>query len=92
MRWLLFLARVALICNLFFIACLVLRYTHLALSEDFKGFIIVIGYPLSIIMNVAVNLCVITFAIMRRPTGLPGWLTILNLLFFFFQIAYFLLF
>ena len=90
MRWLLFVARVALICNLFFIACVVLRYTNLTLSEDAKGFIIVVGYPMSIIMNLVVNISVFVFMLLRRQTGLPHWLVISNMFLFFFQIAYFI--
>jgi hypothetical protein len=90
MRWLLFVARVALICNLFFIVCVVLRYTDLTLSQDFKGFVIIVGYPMSVIMNAVVNIAVFACLIMRRQTGLPPWLTIFNVFCFFFQIVYFI--
>lgn len=90
MRWLLFLSRVALICNLFFAAFLVLRYTTIALPEGIKSFIIITGYPMSILMNVVVNIAVLVCKIATRPTNVPGWLILFNLFFFFVQIAFFI--
>ncbi len=92
MRSLLFVSRVALICNLFFILCLILRYTSLPLPQDVKGFIIVVGYPLSIIVNLGLTAFIIFLISMRNPINIPAWLTIFNLCCILFQIAYFLLF
>jgi hypothetical protein len=91
MRWLLFLSRVALICNLFFIACLLLRFTNVSLSQDLNGFIIIVGYPLSLLINTVVNFTLFALAILKRDIVLPALLILFNLFTFILQLAYFLL-
>ncbi len=92
MRWLLFLSRAALICNIFFFTCIVLRYVQLPLYEGLKGFIIIVGYPLSIVLNTVVNFRLLSIIIGKKSSGLPQWLATFNLLSFIIQIAYLLLF
>lgn len=92
MRWLLFLSRVALICNLFFIVCLVLSYTHLNLPEALKSFIIIAGYPMSLVLNLVVNVGSIYLLVGRKTEYLNKRITLFNLICFLFQIAYFFLF
>lgn len=92
MRWLLFLSRVALICNLFFIVCLILSYTHLNLPESLKSFIIITGYPMSFILNLVVNAAIIYLLIVRKTDVLHKKIALFNLFCLLFQIAYFFLF
>ena len=92
MRWLLFLSRVAFICNLFFIVCLLLSYTHLNLPESLKSFIIIAGYPLSFLLNLVVNAGIIYLLLIRKTDTLNKKITLFNLFCFLFQIAYFFLF
>lgn len=92
MRWLLFISRVAFICNLFFIACIVLRYSDPAISSDFKGLIIIIGYPMSIFFNWLVNIIVIAMTLVRRSVNVPRWLILFNFFCFSIQITYLLFF
>ena len=92
MRWLIFVARTTLICNLFFVACIVLRYVNTGLSQQVKGFIIIVGYPLSIVLNIVLHIMLAVFLIKRIPTSIPRWLVFLNLLLFFIQILYLSLF
>lgn len=92
MRWLLFLSRVALICNLFFIVCLLLSYTHLSLPEAVKSFIIIAGYPMSLALNLVVNVGIIYLLLVKKTEVLNKKITLFNLICFLFQIAYFFLF
>lgn len=92
MRWLLFLSRVAFICNLFFIVCLMLSYTHLNLPESIKSFIIITGYPLSFVLNLIVNSGIIYLLLIKKTDILNKKVTLINLFCFLFQIAYFFLF
>ena len=92
MRWLLFVARAALICNLFFMVCIVLRYANLPLSEDLKGFIIIVGYPLSLLLNMVLHIALVVYTFQRKPVSMPTPILVFNLLCFVFQICYFLFF
>jgi hypothetical protein len=80
MRWLLFLARLAFICNLFFIACMVFRYVDVAQNQSLTSFIIVIGWMMAPIINLIFNVSyVVTFYRRRDGIKIPRWLLIFNL-------------
>jgi hypothetical protein len=72
MQLLRFLSRVAFICNICF------------LLASF----IVLGYMVSILVNVVVNcwLIVLLFAKRLRTAGVPLWLLIVNFIFFMIQL------
>ncbi len=82
MRWLLFLARVAFICNLFFIAFVIFRYKDVVGDQSLRGFIVVTGWLLAPIVTVITNVLVITlFFLKRKPqAAIPGWLLVFNLI------------
>ncbi len=82
MRWLLFLARVAFICNLFFIACVFFRYKEVIGDQSLRGFIVVAGWLLAPIITVIVNVLFITlFFLKKNPqASVPGWLLVFNLI------------
>ena len=87
MRWLLFLARVAFICNLLFLLCMVIRYTHDFIAvEFFKNIVIVLGWVLSLVMNSIVNPTEILLVFTRKISPTPDWLRISNFIIFFIQI------
>ena len=90
MRGLLFLARVAFICNIFFILCVIFRYWDVIGDEATRGFIIVIGWLLAPLVNLILNITLIIFFYRKAiPKGLiPGWLIAFNLIIQFFQLIY----
>ena len=88
MRLLLFLSRVALICNVFFIVCLLKRHTHV-IPFDVSGFVIIVGWILSLIFNVVVNGVQLGMLVTKRNVEVPVWLRLINLAVFLFQIVYF---
>jgi hypothetical protein len=86
MRKLLFLNRLALICNILFLVCLVLQRTQdIITNQDIKGLIIILGWLLSFILSVVVNFSALILLVRKREIGVPNWLVITNLLFFILE-------
>jgi hypothetical protein len=82
MRWLLFLSRVAFICNLFFIACIILRYKNFIDDQSLKGFIVVVGWLIAPVVTVTVNVILLSIYIIKRmPLDfIPKWLIVVNII------------
>ncbi len=81
MRWLLFLARIAFICNLFFLLCVVLRYWDVLQDQSIKGFIIILGWLMAPLLNLVFNISfVIAYYRRKEPINIPGWLIAANLI------------
>jgi len=82
MRWLLFLYRVAFICNLFFIACVVFRYKDVIGDQSLRGFIVVIGWLLAPIITVIANVLFITLLILKKKpqATIALWLLVFNII------------
>jgi hypothetical protein len=86
MKGLLFLARVALVCNVLFLACLVLQRTpDLIGSQAVKGTVIVLGWFLAPFINLSANIGYLIRVMGKKPENLPVWLAVTNLLFLLFQ-------
>lgn len=90
MRWLLFLSRVAFICNLFFILSLLILWKELVTQQAVVGTVGILGYVLAIVFNSFVNLCYVTMLLVKRSvlSVIPKWLLLANLVFFILQILY----
>ncbi len=87
MKGLLFLARLALICNVLFLLCLLLQRTdNFINTEGVKGTIIVLGWVLAPFINFSVNVWWLTRLIRQQSMNLPAWLGVTNLLFLCVQI------
>lgn len=93
MKALLFLARLALICNVLFLFCAVMqRVEDIIPTGSIKSTIIVLGWFVAPFLNVVVNLWFLSARISGKPTGLAGWLAVTNLLFLLLQLfIYFIL-
>ena len=90
MRLLLFLQRVTFICNLLFILCLVIKYSqNFITNNDVQGFIIILGWIVSFILNVIVNVWEAVLLYNRRIAIGPLWIRGFNFVVFLFQIAYY---
>ena len=88
MRWLLFLARVAFICNVFFLLCVVILFTEDFIQvEFFKTFVIVLGWFLAFPVNFTVNATEIILVLSRKPSPTFNWLRIFNFVVFILQIV-----
>ena len=82
MKGLLFLSRLALICNVLFLLCLVLQRTHDFINiEGVNGPIIVLGWFLAPFINFSANTWWLSRLIRKQAVNLPTWLGVTNLLF-----------
>lgn len=90
MRLLLFLQRVTFICNLLFLLCLVILFTHNFIeSRDLQSYIIIGGMVLSFIFGTLVNVWEAVLVFNRKIAVAPAWMRTFNLLIFLFQIGYY---
>lgn len=90
MRWLLFLSRVAFICNVFFLLAVSLQLFHWLGSEDAQSTVIILGLVMAAVLNPAVNFCYGLWFLSgkNRSLNVPRWLVFANLLFLLLQILY----
>ena len=93
MRWLLFLSKLAFICNLLFIPAFILQIKNFIGDVDLSSYIIIIGFVFAILFNPVTNLCylVLFFIDKKKLFIIPGWLIVINVLFLFFQVIFLLL-
>ena len=93
MRWLLFLSKLAFICNLLFIPAFILQIKNFIGDPDLSSYIIIIGFVFAILFNPVTNLCylVLFFTNKKKLSIIPGWLIVINVLFLFFQVIFLLL-
>jgi len=93
MRWLLFLSKLAFICNLAFLVSFIFRATNWLNNHDIKSYIIIIGWVLSAVFNpVVVFIYLLLFWIRKKKLAIvPVWLIVMNILFLFLQLIFLLL-
>ncbi|MBI1344187.1 MAG: hypothetical protein GC171_14775 [Terrimonas sp.] len=93
MRWLLFLSRLAFICNIFFLLSFSLKLHDWIGQEALTSTIIILGFVLSILFNPAtVFSYLFVFIFNRKKLELiPVWLVITNVIFLFLQLTFLLL-
>ncbi|HEX6334173.1 MAG TPA: hypothetical protein VFZ78_08090 [Flavisolibacter sp.] len=92
MRTLLFLSRVAFICNLFFLLAVSVQFGKWIRNDDLVSTIAIIGYFMVVLFNPLVNLLYLVMVIARKKfwTVVPSWLITANILFLVMQIFYIL--
>lgn len=90
MQKLLFLSRVALICNICFLVTALLSYVPFLANGAISSTLIITGSVLSIIVNSLVILLYTLLLITRSPVKnyVPAWLIITNLIIFVLQIIF----
>lgn len=90
MQKLLFLSRVALICNICFLVTILLQYIPFLSNGAVSSTLIITGSVLAGIINIIVTALVIFLLVTRRPVSnyVPSWLLITNLLIFVVQILF----
>jgi hypothetical protein len=90
MRWILFIARVAFICNLCSLFIILILFQENAENNAAQSSIIVMGYVLALIFNPLSNLLNL-FALIFQKTAfqqLPKWLVVSNFVFLLLQLQY----
>lgn len=93
MRWLLFLSRVAFICNLFFLLTVLLQWRNLIGDERIASTVVIIGYFFAIFLfNPIVNISYGIVLVGRRSlvSIVPRWLALANFIFLLLQLQYIL--
>ena len=91
MRWLLFLSRLALICNFFFLLAFSLHFYNWTGDEQISSTIIILGYFMAVIINPVTVLLYLMITLFRKPIPVPAWLMALNILFLILQLLYIIL-
>lgn len=92
MRWLLFLSRLAFVCNCFFLLALSLQFGRWFHNQDAEATVLIIGYFMAGILNPIAVTCCLLFLLLKRSrlTPLPKWLMTANGVFLIFQVFYLL--
>ncbi|WP_121355480.1 hypothetical protein [Flavisolibacter nicotianae] len=90
MRWLLFLTRLAFICNLFFLLAVSLQLSRWFQNQDAEALVIIIGYFMAALVNPVANICVLFLFLQNRIklAAVPRWLLFSNGVFLILQIIY----
>lgn len=87
MRALLFLSRLALICNGLFLACLVIqRIPHFEGIPAANNVVITLGWVLAPFINLCATLGYLISRILKKEGNFPPWLAVVNLLFLVVQL------
>jgi len=93
MRGLLFLSRLAFICNCLFLVCLIMQRTQdIIPSQDLKGLIIIMGWFIGPFLNLALHIWLLGLLVYQRANLLPRWLVLANLLFLIAQFLIYFIF
>ncbi|MDR6340676.1 uncharacterized protein with PQ loop repeat [Filimonas zeae] len=86
MRILTFLSRVALLCGVFFLICLVLRiYPFTSGKKDLEGFLIIMGWILAPLVNMAVCVWLFALALRKKPLPVTKPVVLLHIVLFVLQ-------
>ncbi|MBO9571480.1 MAG: hypothetical protein J7497_04645 [Chitinophagaceae bacterium] len=90
MQKLLFLSRVALICNICFLASILLQHVPFLSNGALSSTLIITGTVLAVVINILITALYVSLLIRRRPIGnyVPYWLVAANLLIFVVQIIF----
>ena len=87
------MSRLALICNVLFLACLVFQHTpDLGLPQAVSGTVLVLGWFLPIFINFALIIAYLVNAVRRKIAPVKSWLVTTNILFFIAQVLIQILF
>ena len=91
MRWLLFLSRVAFICNVFFLLSALLQWKAFISDQSVVSTIVIAGYFLAVFLfSPLVNVLYGAQALLKKNLFqmVPCWLVWTNFLFFVLQIVF----
>lgn len=84
---LLFLSRVAFICNLCYLISFFFRGGVETVQPDIKSTVIVLGHPVAVFLNIVCVAMYAYFYFRKHTLSVPRWLVIFNLLFLIIQLT-----
>jgi len=92
MRWLLFLSRLAFICNIFFLFAFSIQISNWIKNQDITDYIITIGFVMAFILNPLINLFYLFVGTIskKKLAVVPVWLIVANVLFLVIDAFYLL--
>lgn len=91
MRTVLFLSRIAFICNLFSLFAILLLWRNFIEGQAVVSTIGIIGYFLAVIFNPLVNLIYLILLLRKKLfPAVPRWLVLANFIFLLLQLQYIL--
>lgn len=90
MQKLLFLSRLAFICNIFFLLAVSIQQSNWISNPDISSLVATLGYFMALVINPLVNLLYLFLLILKKRfwKGLPLWLIAANGLFLVLQVVY----
>ena len=90
MRWLLFLSRLAFICNVFFLLAVSLQFTRWLRNNDLEATVIILGYVMVVVLNPFVVFWtgIVYVTKQEKLVIIPNYLMLANLVFLLLQIIY----
>lgn len=90
MRQLLFLLRVAFICNILFLLTLAIHFISIKDNSNLLSTVIILGLIIAPCINALLILIISYIYIFKHEkiNLLPGWLYITNIIFWLLQLAY----
>lgn len=88
MSKILFLSRVALLCNFCFLAAFLIQFIPVIRNSVITSTIIILGNVVAIVLNMLVNFLYLLLVFARRSitTTVPVWIVVINFLFFLIQV------
>ena len=93
MKPLLFTARLAFLCNLLFLICVIIQRTHDFIHQaDISNIIIILGWMLAPFLNLVVNIWHALLLLNKSAIRLPLWLALANSLFLLAEIYIYLIY
>ncbi len=94
MRRLLFLSRLAFICNIFFLLAVSLQLSNWIHNQQLVSTIVIIGYVMGFILNPILLLCYLIQVLLRKKfwQHIPPWLIIANILLTIILVLYIIFF
>ena len=92
MQRLLFLSRIAFICNIFFVLAFSLHISNWIGNEDITNGILLLGFVMGFVLNPLTNLTYLVMVLVRKKfiPPFPAWLVMANVLFLVIQFFYLL--
>ena len=93
MKWLSFLSKLAFICNLCFVFCLLLRYSNLELNEEINNLLIILGWVMALVINIFYFLVTLVALSRKRYSrdAVAPWLVTANFILLVVEIIYLVL-
>jgi hypothetical protein len=92
MKGFLFLQRVAFLLNIIFFVCVFFwAVPKVELPQGLTSFLIIAGWPLSMLINLLAIVWFVVFLVLRKQTIQPIWLPVVNSLIFILQLIFFFL-